>query len=93
MADETTNDLAGEFAGFEATPIRIHVRVGRSRCTVGRLTKLVDGDVIELDRSVGEPFELHAGGLVIGDVEPVAEKNGVAVKLVRIAEEDDDDRN
>ena len=87
MADQNPNNLPSRFAGFEAVPLRVTVRVGESRCRLSRLTELQDGDVVHLDRKVGEPFELMAGAVFLGHVEPVAEERGTAWKLVEIAEQ------
>jgi len=78
------------FAGLENLPVKITVRVGGTTCTVGRLASLAEGDVIELDRAVTEPFELEADGVVLGRVKPVAGASGVAVKLVSAVENDDE---
>lgn len=71
------------YAGFEPIPVRIAVRVGTTRCTLGRLASLEAGEILVLDRPVGSPFDLLAGAEVLAEVEPVAADGGVAVKLVR----------
>ena len=48
--------------------------------------------VVDLDRLIGEPFELRAGGILLARVEPVAHGDGIAVKLVEVPEDDDDTR-
>ena len=90
MSDSENRETAERFGGFEALPLEVTVRVGEARCTLGRLAGLEPGEVIFLDRRIGEPFDLMAGEVLLGHVEPVAAEDGVAVKLVGIAEEDDD---
>lgn len=84
--DDTT---ASRLAGFGAIPLGVTVKVGGARTTVARLMALLPGDVIELDRRIGEPFELSAHGCLLGRVEPVANGDQVAVKLVEVPEDED----
>ena len=89
----STNDPTNRrhrYAGFENLPVKVTVRVGTTRCTVGRLASLEKGDVIPLGRPVSEPFELEADGVLLGKVKPVAGTLGVAVKLIAVAEDDDE---
>jgi flagellar motor switch/type III secretory pathway protein FliN len=79
------------FRGFEAIPVRIVVRVGGASLSLGRLSDLKEGEVLSLDRAVGSPLELIAGGVLLGRVEPVASEEGVGLKLVDCPEDDDDD--
>lgn len=78
------------YAGFEPIPVRIAVRVGATRCTLGRLASLEAGEILVLDRPVGSPFDLLAAGEVLAEVEPVAADGGVAVKLVRAVDAGDE---
>ena len=73
---------AARYRGFESIPLRITVRVGRTRLSLARYARLEVGDVLLLDRSVGTPFDLMAGELVLGGVEPMAVADGVGFKLV-----------
>lgn len=78
------------FAGFEGVPVAISVRVGRAHCTVGQLASSQPGDVIVLDRPLGAPFDLVAGDVELGQVEPVASGKAIALKLVALPEDGDD---
>lgn len=84
-----SKDPRGRYAGFETLPIRVIVRVGGTRCTLGRLGSLEKGDVIPLECDVTEPFELEADGILLGKVKPVAGDSTVAAKLVEVAGGDD----
>jgi len=88
--EQVPDDPGSRYAGFETVPIPIRVRVGRSRCKVARLASLQPGDVIALDRPVGEPFDLISGGVELGRVDAVAAGKGIALKLVGVAGDDDD---
>ena len=90
MKEHDPENPGSRYAGFEAVPIPITVRVGRARCKVERLASLEPGDVIELDRPLGAPFELIAGDVEMGHVDAVASGAGIALKLVLLAEDDDD---
>jgi flagellar motor switch/type III secretory pathway protein FliN len=80
---------AGRWTGFEALPLEVRVLAGRARCRLAELSRLEPGHVVRLDRLIGEPFELRAGSVLLGRVEPVVEDGGVAVKLVAVPEDDD----
>jgi hypothetical protein len=77
------------YAGFAEVPVRITVRVATGRCPMGRLLELRAGEVVPLPRRLGEPFELLAGRVLLGLVAPLAEKDGVALKLIAAAEDED----
>lgn len=78
------------FAGFESIPVAVTVRVGGARCPLSRILELKPGDVIHLERSIGQPFELIADGHLLAEVEPLGRDEGIAVKVVAVPEDDDD---
>lgn len=90
MAETAPKSDRRRYAGFEDVTVPVVVRVGRARCTLAALSELAEGEVIRLDAQVGVPFDLFAGDVLLGHVEPVARGEGVAVKLVAVAEADDD---
>jgi flagellar motor switch/type III secretory pathway protein FliN len=79
------------FAGLETIPLEIVVQVGSATLRLGRLHELQPGDLIPLDRKIGDPFELRSGGVVLARVEPVGNGDGIAVKIIEIPQEDDGD--
>ena len=89
---EQAKDPGSRFAGFESIRLAVTVSVGSARCKLGQLQQLSPGDVIDLDRRIGEPFDLRSGGVTLARVEPVAHGKGIAVKLVEIPEDDHDVR-
>ncbi len=55
---------------------------------MAKLAELRPGEIVALDRRVGEPFELRSGPVLLGFVQPVAMGEIVAVKLVGVPEDD-----
>lgn len=92
MAGSAERERRSRYHGFESVPLRVTVRVGRTRLSLARAGELAEGDVLALDRSVGSPFDLLAGEVPLGEVEPVAVGESVGFKLVSTAEPDDADR-
>ena len=90
MARNETAGSGSRFAGLESIPLEVTVKVGSARCRLVRLEKLKPGDTIQLERRIGEPFDLCSGSILLARVEPVAHAQGIAVKLVEIPEEEDD---
>ena len=82
MSTSAAPDAWSRYRGFESLPLQITVRVGATRLTLGRLAELREGEVLVLDRSVGAPFDLLVGDVLLGAVEPVASEQGIALKLV-----------
>jgi hypothetical protein len=89
LSQPAPKDAEHRHAGFADVPVRITVRVASARCPMGRLFQLAAGDVLPLPRRLGEPFELLATGVLLGLVAPLAEQDGVALKLVSAAEDED----
>jgi flagellar motor switch/type III secretory pathway protein FliN len=89
MSAPSAADPRARYRGFESVPIRLTVRLGRLRLRLSRLAELREGDVLALERSVGAPFDLVAGEIVLGRVQPVALDADVAFKLVGAGEDDD----
>ena len=87
MADRFSDGT--QFLGFEAIPIAVHVRAGTTRISLSHLSAIEPGEVLPLDRRVGQPFELRAGSVRLGRVEPVVDGEGVGVKLLAAGENDD----
>ena len=92
MPEEKTKDAGERFVGFESIPLEITVKVGEARCRLGQLAALEVGQVILVDRLVGEPFDLLAGEVLLARVEAVGGDNGCAFKVIQISEAQDDPR-
>ncbi|NLA27319.1 MAG: flagellar motor switch protein FliN [Firmicutes bacterium] len=65
-------------------PLEIAVRLGSTTRTVGELTKLVAGAVIELDREIDQPADLIVNGQVVAKGEIVVIEENFGVKITSI---------
>jgi flagellar motor switch protein FliN/FliY len=90
MMSESARDPRRRFRGLEEIPVRVTVRVGGGRLSLARLSALKQGDLVELDRAVGAPFDLTVGEVPLARVEPVAGDEGIGLKLVAVVEDEDD---
>ena len=69
-------------AHFELT-----VQLGTSRLSLRQLAELVVGQVITLGRPLGGPYEIHAGGRLLGQGELVDVDGELGVRIVSLIEE------
>ena len=62
-------------------PLQIAIEVGRMRLRVRDLMKLAAGNVIELKKPAGEPFDICVNGLQVarGEVIMVEQSSGVRI--------------
>lgn len=88
MGDSDSRSSPARYAGFESVPLRVTVAVGEVRCRVSDLATLEPGRVLDLRQRVGDPFELRVGQVKVGLVEPVVEKEGVAVRLCDVVKDE-----
>ena len=72
------------FAGFSGIPIEVRVRLGNAPCRLRRLTELAEGEVLPLGHAVGAPFELVSGSVPLARLEPVADDEEMAFKVLEI---------
>jgi flagellar motor switch protein FliN/FliY len=77
--------------GLEAVfdvPVKVQAVLGRSRMEIGELMRLKPGDVVELDRRVGEPVDLYVNNRLIARGEVVLIDNALGVTLTEIVRQD-----
>ena len=77
--------------GLEAVfdvPVKVQAVLGRSRMEIGELMRLRPGDVVELDRRVGEPVDIYVNNRLIARGEVVLIDNALGVTLTEIVRED-----
>ena len=62
-------------------PVTVSLEVGHARLPIRSLLQLDQGSVVELDRVVGDPFDLFVNGTLIahGELVVVNEKFGIRV--------------
>jgi len=69
-------------------PVKVQVLLGRSRMEIGELMRLKSGDVIELDRRVGEPVDVFVNNRMIARGEVVLIDHALGVTLTEIVRQD-----
>ena len=83
-ADENTGGLEAVFD----VPVKVQAVLGRSKMEIGELMRLRPGDVVELDRRVGEPVDISVNNRLIARGEVVLLDNALGVTLTEIVRQD-----
>lgn len=84
--DEDTLKDIGLKAVYDI-PVNITVVLGKTSMTVNQLLKLSKGSVIELDKSVGEPIEMHVNNKLVAKGEVVIVEERIGITLTEIVKE------
>ncbi|MBL8200136.1 MAG: flagellar motor switch protein FliN [Chromatiales bacterium] len=60
-------------------PVTLSLEVGRAQMSVGKLLRLNQGSVVELDRNAGEPLDVLVNGALVahGEIVIVNDKFGI----------------
>ncbi|MBB5685271.1 flagellar motor switch protein FliN [Sphingobium boeckii] len=69
-------------------PVKVQAVLGRSRMDIGHLMRLKTGDVVELDRRVGEPVDIFVNNRLIARGEVVLIDSALGVTLTEIVRQD-----
>jgi flagellar motor switch protein FliN/FliY len=69
-------------------PVKVQAVLGRSRMDIGELMRLKSGDVVELDRRVGEPVDIFVNNRMIARGEVVLIDSALGVTLTEIVRQD-----
>lgn len=69
-------------------PVKVQAVLGRSRMDIGHLLRLRTGDVVELDRRVGEPVDIFVNNRLIARGEVVLIDSALGVTLTEIVRQD-----
>ncbi len=69
-------------------PVKVQAVLGRSRMDIGQLMRLKSGDVVELDRRVGEPVDIFVNNRLIARGEVVLVDSALGVTLTEIIRQD-----
>ncbi len=80
----TASDLQAVFD----VPVKVQAVLGRSRMDIGELMRLKTGDVVELDRRVGEPADIFVNNRLIARGEVVLIDGTLGVTLTEIVRQD-----
>ena len=87
---EGATDAEGNPIGMDAlleVPVRVTVRIGRARLSLGELVKLGPGSLIPLDREAHEPADVLVNGKVIARGEVVTIDNSYGVRITSLIQE------
>lgn len=76
---EAGNDVRPNIDVILDVPVTLSLEVGRAQMSVGRLLRLSQGSVVELDRSAGEPLDVLVNGTLVahGEIVIVNDKFGI----------------
>jgi flagellar motor switch protein FliN/FliY len=69
-------------------PVQLGVVLGRATMPVSQLLRLGRGAVVELDRKVGEPVEVHVNNRLVARGEVVIVDDHLAITLTEMAKAD-----
>ena len=84
FSSQDTSYFYERLAYLEDVPVPVAVLLGRTEMTVGDLQSLEEGDVIELDTTVGLPLEVRVGNTVLeGKPGTTADGRRLAVQIQR----------
>lgn len=83
VARESNGENVG-LAQLMDVPVHVTIEVGRTRLSLGELTRLNAGSVIELDRKAHEPADILVNGKTVarGEIVTIGEHYGVRVTSV-----------
>ena len=89
MADDEPAKTAARSGEDEHTaaydiPVEVIAVLGTAELQVSQILKLGRGAVVELDRAVGEPIEIHANNQLIARGEVVVVEDRLGVQMTEI---------
>lgn len=75
---------AKELEGIAEVPVEIAAVIGHAEMSVGDLVSLQPGTMIQLDRRVGQPIDIHVNNRLVarGEAVVVEEKLGISMTEV-----------
>jgi flagellar motor switch protein FliN/FliY len=65
-------------------PVTLSLEVGRAQMSVGRLLRLTQGSVVELDRGAGEPLDVLVNGTLVAHGEIVIINDRFGIRLTDV---------
>jgi flagellar motor switch protein FliN/FliY len=65
-------------------PLQIAIEVGRLRLRVRDLMKLAPGNVIELKKPAGEPFDICVNGMQVARGEVIVVEQSSGVRIIEV---------
>lgn len=79
VANASGNDARPNIDVILDVPVTLSLEVGRAQMSVGRLLRLSQGSVVELDRGAGEPLDVLVNGTLVahGEIVIINDKFGI----------------
>ncbi len=65
-------------------PVTLSLEVGRTEMSVGKLLRLSQGAVVELDRNAGEPLDVMVNGALVAHGEIVVVNDKFGIRLIDV---------
>jgi len=69
---------------FHQLPVQVTLELASAEMSLGELTRMGEGDVIALDRMVGEPLDIRVNGALLGRGEVVEVNGRYGVRLLEV---------
>ncbi|QDE30276.1 FliM/FliN family flagellar motor switch protein [Shewanella polaris] len=69
---------------FKLLPVKVSLELASVEMPLGELTHMGEGDVIALDRMVGEPLDIRVNGSLLGKGEVVEVGGRYGVRLLEV---------
>jgi|GEM_PF-1969276 len=75
----TQDELGGAISGLS---LPCTLSLGEAAVTLGELAEMEEGDILHLEKPIGQPAELLVGGIPMFNCRPLSYKDKLAVELV-----------
>ncbi|MCC4833442.1 flagellar motor switch protein FliN [Shewanella sp. 10N.7] len=69
---------------FHQLPVQVTLELASTEMSLGELTQMGEGDVVALDRMVGEPLDIRVNGALLGRGEVVEVNGRYGVRLLEV---------
>ncbi|QQX80545.1 flagellar motor switch protein FliN [Shewanella sp. KX20019] len=69
---------------FNQLPVHVTLELASVEISLGELAKMGEGDVVALDRMVGEPLDIRVNGALLGRGEVVEVNGRYGVRLLEV---------
>ena len=83
-ATATRDGMAPNIDVIMDVPVTLSLEVGRTEMSVGKLLRLTQGAVVELDRNAGEPLDVMVNGALIAHGEIVVVNDKFGIRLIDV---------
>lgn len=83
-ARETNGNIKPNLDVILDVPVTLSLEVGRTEMSVGKLLRLTQGAVVELDRNAGEPLDVMVNGALVAHGEIVVVNDKFGIRLIDV---------